>query len=224
MENRISTPVASPSVDKKWYDNKVLTNVLVFLFFPVGLYALWKSDVFAKWWKITASVLIGLMVLGQMKGGSKSATASVEKKQAIKEEPKAAMATIGNVLKTDYFDVTLNGASTGDQIDTGNEYSDVQADAGNKFIILDVTFKNTDTESRMIMDGSIFINYNGKDYEFDKAETILAPGYGTMLDQINPLISKSTKLVYKVPAEIKGAAYWQPGRADSDQKFYVGNL
>jgi len=63
----------------------------------------------------------------------------------------------------------------------------------------------------MLMDGSVWINYNGKDYEFDKSESIMAEGWGLFLDQINPLISKTTNLVYKIPAEIKGDIYWQPG-------------
>ena len=63
----------------------------------------------------------------------------------------------------------------------------------------------------MLMDGSVWINYNGKDYEFDKSESIMAEGWGLVLDQINPLISKTTNLVYKIPAEIKGDIYWQPG-------------
>ncbi len=51
---------------KKWYDNQILTNVLLLIFFPIGLYALWKSNTIAKWWKITASILIGIIVIGSL--------------------------------------------------------------------------------------------------------------------------------------------------------------
>lgn len=71
------------------------------------------------------------------------------------------------------------------------------------YLIINVTFKNTNNESRMLIDGSVWINYNGKDYEFDKSETVMAEGYGILLDQSNTLISKTTNLVYKIPAEIK---------------------
>lgn len=50
-------------MEKKWYDNKFITNLLLFIFFPVGLYALWKSRTIAKWWKITATVIIGLIII-----------------------------------------------------------------------------------------------------------------------------------------------------------------
>jgi len=57
---------------KKWYDNKVLTNILLIVFFPVGLYALWKSNTIAKWWKITATIIIGLIVIANIGDGTKN--------------------------------------------------------------------------------------------------------------------------------------------------------
>ncbi|TRX21471.1 DUF4352 domain-containing protein [Flavobacterium franklandianum] len=131
---------------------------------------------------------------------------------------------VGEVLKTDYFDITVNKAELQDRVSTGNEFSDLKPENGNMYLIINATFKNTDSESRMLMDGSVWINYNGKDYEFDKSETIMAEGYGLLLDQINPLTSKTTNLVYKIPAEVKGNAYWQPGRSDDDERILLGTL
>ena len=51
---------------KKWYDNKFIVHLLLIIFFPVGLYALWKSNTIAKWWKITATVLISLIVIANL--------------------------------------------------------------------------------------------------------------------------------------------------------------
>ena len=48
---------------KKWYDNKLLVHILLVVIFPLGLFALWKTDVIAKWWKITATVLVGLILI-----------------------------------------------------------------------------------------------------------------------------------------------------------------
>ena len=65
---------------KKWYDNKVLTNILLILFFPVGLYALWKTDEIAKWWKITATIIITLIVIsnfGDNKNSPSPETATI---------------------------------------------------------------------------------------------------------------------------------------------------
>ena len=131
---------------------------------------------------------------------------------------------VGEVLKTDYFDITVNKVEVKDRVSTGNEFSDLKPEDGNSYLIINATFKNTDSESRMLMDGSVWINYNGKDYEFDKSETVMAEGWGVLLDQINPLTSKTTNLVYKIPTEVKGDAYWQPGRSDDDQRILLGTL
>jgi len=50
----------------KWYHNPILVNVLLIVFFPIGLVLLWMSDRIAKWWKVTASVIIGLLFLFNM--------------------------------------------------------------------------------------------------------------------------------------------------------------
>jgi hypothetical protein len=65
---------------KKWYDNKLVVHLLLFFFFPVGIYAIWKSDVFAKWWKITATLLIGFLVIFGLFGGDEANPTEVKKK------------------------------------------------------------------------------------------------------------------------------------------------
>lgn len=214
----------------KWYDKTWLVIVLCIIFFPVGLYALWKNQSISKGWKIGVTVVIALIVLAQIgkdeKGSSTSAdnssSSSSEQTEQKTEAPKGV--GIGETLRTDYFDITVNKVSLEDRVNTGNEFADLKPEQGNLYLIINASFKNTDKESRMLMDGSVWINYNGKNYEFDKAETVMLEGWGLLLDQINPLTTKTTNLVYKIPAEIKGNAYWQPGRADSDQKILLGNL
>ena len=48
----------------KWYDNKAVVGILIFFFFPVGLYALWKSNTISKGWKVGWSLIIGFLVIG----------------------------------------------------------------------------------------------------------------------------------------------------------------
>ena len=77
---------------KKWYDNKVLTNSLLIVFFPVGLYALWKSNTIAKWWKITATIIIGLIVIANIgddgtKNDVNSSNITVEQEKIIDTVP-----------------------------------------------------------------------------------------------------------------------------------------
>lgn len=158
------------------------------------------------------------------KESSKSQQAKSEATEKISTEDVPKGVAIGQVLHTEYFDITVNKVGLKDRVNTGNEFANLKPEQGNMFLIINATFKNVDKESRMLMDGSVWINYNGKDYEFDKSEVVMLEGWGLMLDQINPLTSKTTNLVYKIPAEIKGSAYWQPGRADEDQRILLGNL
>lgn len=73
---------------KKWYDNKFVVHLLLVIFFPVGLYALWKTETIAKWWKITATVLIGLIVIANLGDDSTSTENSTTEKTTVQKEPK----------------------------------------------------------------------------------------------------------------------------------------
>ncbi|MBZ0205248.1 MAG: hypothetical protein K8H89_02905 [Flavobacteriales bacterium] len=48
---------------KKWYDNNALVAVLCFVFFPVGLYALWKSSLRSSGWKIGGTIAVAVLVI-----------------------------------------------------------------------------------------------------------------------------------------------------------------
>lgn len=139
-------------------------------------------------------------------------------------ETKAASIGIGQTLSTDYFDVTVNNVILSKNVRTGNEFADLPSEPGTLYLTLNITYKNTDSESRMITNGAVFVRYSGKEYEFDKAETILLDGWGLLLDQINPLTSKTTNIVYKIPAEIKGPAYYEPGRNYDSKRIYLGEF
>jgi hypothetical protein len=217
-----------------WYEKTWLVVLLCILFFPVGLYALWKNSSISKGLKIGITILISIIVLANLKGKNENSinSNSAETQNAVESEQhnstenteESIGVTIGEVLKTDYFDITVNKVEVKERVNTGNEFSDLKPENGNNYLIINATFKNTDSESRMLMDGSVWINYNGKDYEFDKSETIMAEGWGLLLDQINPLTSKTTNIVYKIPSEVKGEAYWQPGRSDDDERILLGTL
>lgn len=166
---------------------------------------------------ISAFAFFTFIAIGSGKD-KKSTTETV----AVNSEEKATFKKVGETLPTEYFDVMVSNVSIKNSINTGNQFSNLPAEQGSRYLILDVSFKNTSEESRMLMDGVVIINYNGKDYNFDKSETVMADGWGLLLDQINPLTTKTTKLVYKIPAEITGNAYYKPARSGSNDIIDLG--
>jgi hypothetical protein len=62
-----------------WYEKTWLVIILCIIFFPVGLYALWKNSSISKGWKIGVTVIIALIVIANIGGKndkSQSATNS----------------------------------------------------------------------------------------------------------------------------------------------------
>ncbi|MCU0439319.1 MAG: DUF4352 domain-containing protein [Raineya sp.] len=159
------------------------------------------------------------IIMGPKKESSSSSSKS-DQPVVVKDEP--AKPQIGQAIKTEYFEITVNKVGVMEAVNTGNEFVDLKPEKDNQYLVMNVTFKNIDNESRMMFAGKIIINYNGKDYTFDNPEPVLLEGWGLLMDQINPLTTKTTNLVYKIPKEIKGKVVWEPAR--SDVKIYIGDI
>lgn len=129
----------------------------------------------------------------------------------------------GQTLRTEYFDVTLHYGYIL-KVLYNNRSEVLKAEEGSLYLILNITFKNIDTESRMLTDGEVLTRHNETVYRFDKAETVMLEGWSTKLDQINPLTSKTTRIVFKIPTELKGDVYYRPGRSDKKDLILIGNL
>ncbi len=129
-----------------------------------------------------------------------------------------------NTADIGYFKVKAERGEYRNSVGTGNRFSEPKTWDGSRFYIVHASFKNMDTESRLPVEGSLFINYNGKDYEFDSVEPIMSEGYNIWFRKINPLITMKTKLVYRIPNEIYGDVYWRPGRNSDDTRLWVGVL
>jgi len=178
---------------------------------------------------IVIGVILILGIIASLSSDKKGSTANTETAAAstasAPSSQSSSQVAIGQTLKTDYFDVTVNKASVTRKIkDPSGIGMNAEADPGTKFLVINVTYKNTDSESRMVLDGSVFVDHSGKELNFDNSETLMIDGYGLFLDQLNPLISKTTNLVYKIPEEATGAAYYNPGRSDNDERIALGNI
>lgn len=123
-----------------------------------------------------------------------------------------------------YFEVSANKAYATNKVGTGNQFAEPKQWEGSRFFVVNASFKNLDTESRLPVGGSLFIHYNGKDYEFDTVEPIMLEGYNIWFKSINPLITMKTKIVYRIPNEVSGEVFWKPGRNPNDTRLWVGKV
>lgn len=147
-----------------------------------------------------------------------------DQKELPQEEPVKEI-RMGEVLKTELFDITVNDAELINYLDTGNEFTDLEAGEGMTFLVLSITFKNVDTESRTVFAGSVeLVTPEGKNYLFDKDETMIAEGWGVTFEEINPLTTLTTNIVYKVPADIRGSLYYHPERAAEEEYIFLGDI
>lgn len=121
-----------------------------------------------------------------------------------------------------YFKISADSANYGPSVNTGNRFAEPKKWEGSRFFVIRASFKNLDTESRLPSEGSLFINYNGKEYEFDSVEPIMLEGYNIWFKKVNPLITMKTKIVYRIPDEIHGEVFWRPGRNTDGTKLWLG--
>jgi hypothetical protein len=123
-----------------------------------------------------------------------------------------------------YFSITINSSTSQSKVGTGNTYAEPKPSTDSRFFIIDASFRNTDTESRLPFEGSLLISYEGKEYEYDAVEPIMLEGYNIWFRKINPLITIRTKIVYRIPNEIEGEVFWRPGRNNDGTQLWAGYI
>jgi hypothetical protein len=174
--------------------------------------------------KLIAICLVSSCMIASCGGGADASSSSTGGAEAAAARSNNVTAVgINQTLKTEYFDVTVNSVRTAKTVKI-DEFEELKQEEGNKYLILDITLKNTDKESRMMFDGVVKINANGQEYKYEQAEPVMAEGWGMIMDNINPLVTKRTRLVYKIPAALTGTGVYNPGRSDEDEVINLGNI
>jgi len=125
---------------------------------------------------------------------------------------------IGETIQTEYFDVTVNNVAACESL-VINQFSELKKEPDARYILMNITIKNNSDESRFSSNGNLLIYYDNRFINFDKTEFIIGDDWG-LGDQLNPMLSKTGKLAFKIPKEIHGDLYYVPAR--SKLKLYVG--
>jgi hypothetical protein len=90
--NNFQTTQNSNSMDynnsnsNSWYEKTWLVVILCILFFPVGLYALWKNSSISKGWKIGVTAIIALIVIANLGDKDKTSATSTKTQNVVETE------------------------------------------------------------------------------------------------------------------------------------------
>jgi Domain of unknown function (DUF4352) len=172
-----------------------------------------KKPFYKKWWVwVLAVIIVSAIASGGEEETAKpaSTTAKTEtnsettekpaKKEIKKEEKKQF--TVGQEVKVGKFSYIVKG------VEETNKISNVLGDktTDGKFAIVELSVKNGDKKARMA-DSSMFKikTADGTEYEADAELDMYVNdgGIGFFLEDINPNISKTGKVVFELPTEAK---------------------
>lgn len=89
---------------KKWYDNKITVTVLCIVFFPVGLYALWKNQRIGKGWKYGVTAFFVLLLITKIRHRNDTPTPHSQNATVTHTEEKKAEVTMvsANEISSEY--------------------------------------------------------------------------------------------------------------------------
>ena len=144
---------------------------------------------------------------------SETVQTEATKNQEVGESQSNNLPRLGETVQTEYFLVTVNSIRFTDFV--GNEFFNAKAESGNKLAVLNVTFKNIDSEGRMLEDGDLIAEYNGKRLVYDHTETILADGFLNFAT-LNPLTTITGDIVFQIPTELNGRLYYRTPRSSKE--------
>jgi len=120
-----------------------------------------------------------------------------------------------------HFTIGLNYCEIKSSVGTGSRYSEPDAWVGSRFVVIDATFKNEDSEGRLPSEGSlVIITPDRKELRYDTTESVMKRGYGIYFKSVNPLVVMPTKIVYRIPDEITGEVLWEPGRNPDGKRLW----
>ncbi|WP_052343905.1 DUF4352 domain-containing protein [Bacillus massiliigorillae] len=165
-----------------------------------------------KFLKIIAIILGGFIVIGIIgsMGDDESSTdekASTEvkadqKKEAKKEESKTYQ--VGDMVNTGKLAYKVTNVTATNEIKSNNQFIESATTSG-QFVIIDIEAVNNDSKARMV-DSSMFKVVDDKKREFDPStdSDVTMALEGSMdffLQDINPGLSKTGKMVFELPAD-----------------------
>ncbi len=192
------------------------------LFFPIGLYRMWRYEQFPKVARIIITAVIGIGVITNMVKGEDSKPAApasttaqesvktdapkeVAKTEAPKQETKQEAPLSKEGVSSDVA-IKIGAVETKDTV--GNDY--VNEKAQGIFKVVEVSLTNNQKDA-ITIDANSFklVDDKGREFTYStEAQTALAMENGGNMDfflkKLNPGLTQTGKIVFDVPQDATG--------------------
>ncbi|MDB6163138.1 MAG: hypothetical protein JWL98_570 [Xanthomonadaceae bacterium] len=157
---------------------------------------------------LLGSLLVAIMAChGKGSGGH-----SIEAFGAADQRPPAGPSDANNTLQT-----TVSRSRATRRISLSG-VDDKQAATGNRFIVLDVVARNTDSQPRVFSEGKLVAVGEARERTFTTPVNIFADGF-LQLQIVPPARTVHGSIVFEVPDDLTGVLYWIPG--DQSQRILL---
>ncbi|MFZ5376615.1 MAG: hypothetical protein ACOZAN_03030 [Patescibacteria group bacterium] len=230
----------SEEMQKKWYQKSIGVVIFLILFFPVGLYLMWKHKVWNMPIRIILSVFFALVVMGQILSPKSSTPVSQGNEQQQVEpqqnsnQPSVVPTTIAKTQEI----FTLQQAITAKSLETtitsvatkssvGNAYVKETASEGGVLIAVDYKYKNiSDKPLNSFNRPTVnLIDANGTEYDSDVGKTSTY-SVETNLDSkvfsdLNPGITVKDAKVFEVSKDNFDESTWMVQVKIDGKKYLV---
>ena len=159
-----------------------------------------KKPFYKKWWVWVLAIIV---IAGLAGGGEEESTSTSssggESKATAKKEEKPKTYAIGDTVKVGDITFLAKGVEEVNKLSDG--YSNKTTEG--KFAVIELTVTNNDKESRYI-DGDMFrVLAGGNEYSSDiEYDMYVNDDLGFFLEDVNPGISKTGKIVFELPADV----------------------
>lgn len=90
---RTSNSMDNNSNSNAWYEKTWLVVILCIIFFPIGLYALWKNSSISKGWKIGVTAIFALIVIANFGDKNKTSTSTTSTTEVANKEKQGLVET-----------------------------------------------------------------------------------------------------------------------------------
>lgn len=155
-----------------------------------------------------APILCAVFIGGKLLGSDNASTNTVATAGQTLE--------IGQTAHSDKLEVTVRNIQFTEVL--GEGFTEVRADTGTVFAVIEVMVRCMDKESRYYSSGDLYAEINGTELKYDNSEVIL--GLDSPIGMINPLTEKTGFVVYKIPQEVANSKLsWTPGMDFADVRF-----